>query len=133
MAIPDILGGDPLARGAEARKPELTDYDKAAAKIGGAFRLTVLLQKRVRELVRGARPLVSSLASDSPVDIALREVLDDKVELVTSGAHAERLIAAVERGAAAGAEEAVEEEAEAEAGDGEGEPKKKAKKKTAKK
>jgi DNA-directed RNA polymerase subunit omega len=88
--------------------PSLEDYSRAAEKVGGRFRLTVLLQKRVRELVRGAAPLVDVRPGDSPIHVALREVLEGKVELVEPGAAVDRLVAAVERGAAAVAREREE-------------------------
>lgn len=52
-----------------------------AEKAGGLFRLTVLLQKRVRELVNGARPLVD-IDDDNPINIAMREIEEDAIELV---------------------------------------------------
>lgn len=76
---------------------ELADYDRAIEKVGGAFRLSVLLQKRVRELVRGARPLVELTERDSPIDIALREVLDDKVGIAQEDKVHEGLVAALEK------------------------------------
>lgn len=76
---------------------ELADYDRAIDKVGGAFRLSVLLQKRVRELVRGARPLVEMTERDSPIDIALREVLTDKVGIAQDDKAHEGLVAALEK------------------------------------
>jgi DNA-directed RNA polymerase subunit K/omega len=52
-----------------------------ADKAGGLFRLTVLLQKRVRELVAGARPLVE-IDDRNPINIAMREVEENAIELV---------------------------------------------------
>ena len=52
-----------------------------AEKVGGLFRLTVLLQKRVRELVGGAPPLVE-IDGTNPIDIAMAEVEADAIELV---------------------------------------------------
>jgi DNA-directed RNA polymerase subunit omega len=48
--------------------------------IGNTFALSVLLQKRCQELVRGAQKLVD-LESDSPIDIALEEVVQGKILL----------------------------------------------------
>ena len=48
--------------------------------IGNTFALSVLLQKRCQELVRGAQKLVD-LESDSPIDIALEEVIQGKILL----------------------------------------------------
>ncbi|HLG42826.1 MAG TPA: DNA-directed RNA polymerase subunit omega [Planctomycetota bacterium] len=56
-------------------------YERAIEKMGGAFKLTVLLQKRVREIIRGASPLVPVTPELSPIDIALREILEDKIGL----------------------------------------------------
>jgi DNA-directed RNA polymerase subunit K/omega len=52
----------------------------AKKKIGNTFALTVLIQKRCRELVKGAQQLVE-IASKSPIDIALEEVLQGKIWL----------------------------------------------------
>jgi len=51
-----------------------------SAKVGGLFKLTVLLQKRIRELVNGAPKLVET-ASEDIVHIALMEVEQDKITL----------------------------------------------------
>ena len=52
-----------------------------ADKAGGLFRLTVLLQKRVRELVGGAPKLVETDESN-PINIAMLEVEEGAIELV---------------------------------------------------
>jgi len=52
----------------------------AKSKVGGTFALTVLLQKRCQELVRGAQKLVEFEAK-SPIDIALEEILQGKIWL----------------------------------------------------
>ena len=58
----------------------LSIYHEAAEKVGGKFKLTVLLQKRVRELVKGGmQPLVTVEPKASPIDIALREVMENKI------------------------------------------------------
>jgi DNA-directed RNA polymerase subunit K/omega len=56
-------------------------YERAIEKLGGAFKLTVLVQKRVREIIRGASPLVPVTSDMSPIDIALKEILEDKIGL----------------------------------------------------
>lgn len=53
----------------------------AAEKVGGNFKLCVLLQKRVRQLVGGSPPLVKVTADMSPIDIALDEVIEGKISL----------------------------------------------------
>src|SRR5262245_31323421 len=59
--------------------------DELDAKVGGRFRLTALLQKRIRELVAGAPRLVE-IRSDNPIDVAIAEVRAGKVELVPEDA-----------------------------------------------
>ncbi len=59
--------------------------DELEAKVGGRFKLTTLLQKRIRELVAGAPRLVD-VRSDNPIDIAIEEVRAGKVELVPEDA-----------------------------------------------
>ncbi len=53
---------------------------EAKIKIGNTFALTVLLQKRCQELVRGAQKLVE-LDAKHPADIALEEILQGKIWL----------------------------------------------------
>jgi DNA-directed RNA polymerase subunit K/omega len=59
------------------------DHEKlreAKKKVGNTFALTVLLQKRCQELVRGAQRLVA-LDAKNPADIALEEILQGKIWL----------------------------------------------------
>lgn len=55
--------------------------DEAVRKTGGRFKLTVLLQKRIQELNKGAQKLVE-IEGASYFDIALHEVLAGKISLV---------------------------------------------------
>ena len=50
-------------------------------QVGGSFRLTALLQKRVRELVRGQRPLFETRERNY-VKIASEEMRRGLIELV---------------------------------------------------
>ena len=51
-------------------------------KVGGRFKLVALLQKRVRELQRGARPFVEpESATTTYKEIALKEIAEGKIEL----------------------------------------------------
>lgn len=48
---------------------------------GGAFRLTAIVQRRLRELVKGARPLVEvARGRRDLLDIVLRELKEAKIE-----------------------------------------------------
>ncbi|KAA3608306.1 MAG: hypothetical protein DWQ01_14760 [Planctomycetota bacterium] len=52
--------------------------------VEGSFEKTVLLQKRIRQLVRGDAPLFDAELEhkDNPIDIALTEVERGLIELV---------------------------------------------------
>ena len=49
-------------------------------EVNGSYRKTVLLQKRVRELVRGQRPLFETRETN-PIAIALEEMRRGLIEL----------------------------------------------------
>ncbi len=56
------------------------NFTNAMEMVGGRYILTALLQKRVRELVHGGKPLVQTEGSDH-IEIALAEVLEGKIEM----------------------------------------------------
>jgi DNA-directed RNA polymerase subunit K/omega len=58
-----------------------TKVMELSEKTGGLFRLAVLLQKRVQELVAGAPKLIETKETN-PIDIAMMEVEQDAIELV---------------------------------------------------
>ena len=58
-------------------------------KVGGRFKLSTLIQKRMVALNTGARPLVDSRTNDR-MQIVLQEILEDKIYLDTSGELRER-------------------------------------------
>ncbi len=53
-------------------------------KVGGRFKLSTLIQKRMIALVKGARPLVS-MATDDKMRIVVQEIIQDKIYLDTEG------------------------------------------------
>lgn len=53
-------------------------------KVGGRFKLSTLIQKRLIALNAGARPLVDLRTSDK-VAIVVAEIMQDKIFLDTSG------------------------------------------------
>ena len=53
-------------------------------KVGGRFKLSTLIQKRMVALNTGAKPLVDVRTSDK-MAIVLQEILQDKIYLDTSG------------------------------------------------
>lgn len=52
-------------------------------KVGGRFKLSTLIQKRLVQLNQGARPLVE-LGTQDKMKIVLQEILQDKIFLDTS-------------------------------------------------
>jgi DNA-directed RNA polymerase subunit omega len=54
-------------------------------KVGGRFKLSALIQKRMVMLNTGAKPLVEVRGGDK-MQIVLREILEDKIYLDASGA-----------------------------------------------
>ncbi len=59
---------------------ELRD-SKFAAKFGGKFKLTTLIQRRLVELVDGARPLIEDVGDKSPLEIVIEEIKQDKITI----------------------------------------------------
>ncbi|QDU94242.1 DNA-directed RNA polymerase subunit omega [Lignipirellula cremea] len=52
-------------------------------KVGGRFKLSTLIQKRLVQLNAGSRPLVD-MNSQNKMEIVLQEILQDKIYLDTS-------------------------------------------------
>jgi DNA-directed RNA polymerase subunit omega len=52
-------------------------------KVGGRFKLSALIQKRLVALNAGARPLVN-LKTDDKMEIVVQEILQDKIYLDTT-------------------------------------------------
>ena len=53
-------------------------------KVGGRFKLSTLIQKRMIALNQGARPLVDSRSGDQ-LSIVIQEIIQDKIFLDLSG------------------------------------------------
>ena len=58
--------------------------DDIVRKVGGRFKLSSLIQKRMVALNRGARPLVD-LQTKNLMEIVVAEIMHDKIYLDTSG------------------------------------------------
>jgi len=52
-------------------------------KVGGRFKLTALIQKRLDEMVQGARPLIEDTEGKTMLEIVIQEVLRDKITFET--------------------------------------------------
>lgn len=56
-------------------------FEALYEKCGGVYKATVLIQKRLRELNRGARRLVEE-AAPTPIETVMEEIRQGKIELV---------------------------------------------------
>ena len=56
--------------------------EEIVKKIGGRFKLSTLIQKRLVQLNGGARPLVDA-KNDNKMQIVINEILQDKIYLDT--------------------------------------------------
>ncbi len=60
---------------------EALKSDHIVNKVGGRFKLTSLVQKRMVELMDGARPLVDRKEGMTDLEIAIEEILQDKITI----------------------------------------------------
>ena len=52
-------------------------------KVGGRFKLTALIQKRLSELMDGSRPLIKDIEGKTYMEIVVQEILQDKIAIDT--------------------------------------------------
>ncbi len=50
-------------------------------KVGGKYKLTALIQKRLAELMEGARPLIEDTEGKTQLEIVVQEILQDKIAI----------------------------------------------------
>ena len=50
-------------------------------KVGGKYKLTALIQKRLDELMEGARPLIEDTEGKTQLEIVVQEILQDKITI----------------------------------------------------
>jgi DNA-directed RNA polymerase subunit omega len=50
-------------------------------KVGGKYKLTALIQKRLDELMEGARPLIEDTEGKTQLEIVVQEILQDKIAI----------------------------------------------------
>ena len=59
---------------------ELKDIE-LVRKVGGRFKLTALIQKRLMELMQGGRPLIEDTEGMSQLQIVVEEIKRDKIAI----------------------------------------------------
>ena len=55
--------------------------EKIINKVGGKFKLTALVQKRMAELMQGGRPLIRDIEGKTMLEIVIQEILQDKIAI----------------------------------------------------
>jgi DNA-directed RNA polymerase subunit omega len=50
-------------------------------KVGGRFKLTALVQRRLSELLQGSRPLIEDSEGKTMLEIVVQEILQDKITI----------------------------------------------------
>ena len=63
--------------------------EELVLKVGGSFKLAVLIQKRMLELMQGARPLIPREGM-TDLELAIRELREGKIDLVQPGTDEEK-------------------------------------------
>jgi len=59
---------------------EALNSDDIVNKFGGRFKLTALIQKRLGEIIDGARPLVER-EGRSDLEVVIEEILQEKISI----------------------------------------------------
>jgi len=55
--------------------------EKIINKVGGKFKLTALVQRRLAELMQGGRPLIKDIEGKTMLEIVIQEILQDKIAI----------------------------------------------------
>jgi DNA-directed RNA polymerase subunit omega len=63
---------------------EALKSDEIVNKVGGRFKLTALIQKRMMELMDGARPLVERDGL-TDLEVVIQEIIQDKIAIDYAG------------------------------------------------
>jgi DNA-directed RNA polymerase subunit omega len=53
--------------------------DEIVRKVGGRFKLTALIQKRMVEIIQGSRPMVERKRGMTDMEVVIQEILEDKI------------------------------------------------------
>ena len=60
---------------------EALKSDEIVNKVGGRFKLTALIQRRIVEIMQGARPLVERTPEMTDMEVVVQEILEDKIAI----------------------------------------------------
>jgi DNA-directed RNA polymerase subunit omega len=59
---------------------EALKSDEVVRRVGGRFKLTALIQRRWKELMEGARPLIERQGR-SDLELAIAEIVENKIDV----------------------------------------------------
>jgi DNA-directed RNA polymerase subunit omega len=60
---------------------EALKSEEIVRKVGGQFKLTALIQRRLVEIMQGSRPLVERKRGMTDMEVVIQEILEDKVAI----------------------------------------------------
>ncbi len=60
---------------------EALKSEEIVKKVGGRFKLTALIQRRLVELMEGSRPLVERRRGMTDMEVAIQEIMEDKISI----------------------------------------------------
>jgi DNA-directed RNA polymerase subunit omega len=69
---------------------EALKSDHIVEKLGGRFKLTALIQRRLAEIIEGSRPLVDRNGR-SDLEVVIDEIMQDKITLEIDPEHIEKM------------------------------------------
>jgi DNA-directed RNA polymerase subunit omega len=58
---------------------EELENEQIVNKVGGRFKLTALIQRRLEELMQGSRPLIEDSQGKTMLEIVIAEIMQDKI------------------------------------------------------
>ena len=70
---------------------EALKSDEIVNKVGGRFKLCSLIQRRMVQIMEGARPLVER-EGRSDLEIVIEEIMQDKIAIDTEASNIEHLL-----------------------------------------
>lgn len=72
---------------------EALKSDEIVRKVGGRFKLTALIQRRMLELMDGARPLIERHEHMTDLEVVIEEIMQDKIAIDFEGSSIQRAAA----------------------------------------
>lgn len=72
---------------------EALKSDEIVRKVGGRFKLTALIQRRMLELMEGARPLIERHEHMTDLEVVIEEIMQDKIAIDFEGSGIQRAAA----------------------------------------